>query len=114
MSMTARQLLQHNKSDPSMNLVQQVALGHLQYNYDTWKRNRSLQHSAVLFNCVWSFLGTVVMKVIATDADQVNTSHSKIHYSIAQQTNIGGMFYINSETGEVRVQRNTLDREVRY
>ncbi|KAL6104615.1 dsg1 [Pungitius sinensis] len=55
--------------------------------------------------------GTVVMKVIATDDDEENSLHSKIHYSIVEQSNTAGMFLINPETGEVRVQRNTLDRE---
>lgn len=50
------------------------------------------------------------MRVIATDDDQENTLNSQIYYSIAQQS--AGMFSINSATGEVFVQRNTLDREV--
>lgn len=54
------------------------------------------------------------MKVIATDADQENTLHSKIRYSIVEQSNTGGMFSINSETGVVTVRQNTLDREVRH
>ncbi|KAM7379389.1 hypothetical protein PAMP_004945 [Pampus punctatissimus] len=58
-----------------------------------------------------SHAGTVVMQVIATDADQENTLYSKIYYSIVEETNIGGMFYIDSQTGMVIVQRNTLDRE---
>lgn len=52
------------------------------------------------------------MKVIATDDDQENTLYSMIHYSIVEQSNMAGMFYINSETGELFVQQNTLDREV--
>ncbi|TKS79694.1 Desmoglein-2 Cadherin family member 5 HDGC [Collichthys lucidus] len=55
--------------------------------------------------------GTVVMRVIATDADEENTPHSQIFYSIVQESNVGGMFAINSQTGEVMVQRSTLDRE---
>ncbi|KAM8850390.1 desmoglein-2-like protein [Spinachia spinachia] len=55
--------------------------------------------------------GTVVMKVIATDDDEKNSLHSKIHYSIVEQSNTAGMFFINSQTGEVLVRRNTLDRE---
>nr|XP_046264008.1 desmoglein-2-like [Scatophagus argus] len=58
-----------------------------------------------------SAAGTVVMKVIATDADQPNTLHSAIHYSIVEQSNIGGMFFINSQTGEIMVRQSTLDRE---
>lgn len=54
------------------------------------------------------------MRVIATDADQENTLHSKIYYSIVEQSNTGGMFLINSETGVVTVRQNTLDREVRH
>ncbi|KAM9323251.1 desmoglein-2-like protein [Pholidichthys leucotaenia] len=55
--------------------------------------------------------GTLVMKVIATDADQENTLHSQISYSIMEQSSTVGMFYIIPETGEVRVRQNTLDRE---
>uniref|UniRef100_A0A3Q3X8L9 Cadherin domain-containing protein n=1 Tax=Mola mola TaxID=94237 RepID=A0A3Q3X8L9_MOLML len=58
-----------------------------------------------------SATGTVVMKVIATDDDQVNTLHTKIFYSIVEQANTAGFFRINSQTGDVTVQRNTLDRE---
>lgn len=52
------------------------------------------------------------MKVIATDADEENTPHTMIHYSIVEDT--AGMFFINSQSGEVMVQQNTLDREVRH
>lgn len=54
----------------------------------------------------------VVMKVIATDDDQEDTLYSMIHYSIVEQSDMAGMFYINSQTGELLVQQNTLDREV--
>ncbi|KAF1383815.1 hypothetical protein PFLUV_G00135730 [Perca fluviatilis] len=54
---------------------------------------------------------TVVMKVIATDADQENTPHSKISYKIVGQSSTAGMFSIISETGEVIVRQSTLDRE---
>lgn len=52
------------------------------------------------------------MKVIATDDDQEDTLYSMIHYSIVEQSDMAGMFYINSQTGELLVQQNTLDREV--
>lgn len=52
------------------------------------------------------------MKVIATDADQEGTPHSKIFYKIASESNPDGLFYINSQTGEVMVQQSSLDREV--
>ncbi|CAG5896669.1 unnamed protein product [Menidia menidia] len=55
--------------------------------------------------------GTVVMKVIATDADEINTLHSKISYKIESRSNAAGMFYMNSRTGEVLVRSTTLDRE---
>uniref|UniRef100_UPI0037E909E1 desmoglein-2-like protein n=1 Tax=Semicossyphus pulcher TaxID=241346 RepID=UPI0037E909E1 len=58
-----------------------------------------------------SSTGVVVMKVNATDNDQENTLNSKISYSIVQQSNTEGMFYMNSQTGEVMVRQNTLDRE---
>lgn len=60
----------------------------------------------------WSLLGTVVMKVVVTDADQPGTPHTKIHYQIASESNPDGLFYINSQTGEVMVQQGILDREV--
>ncbi|CAL1579583.1 unnamed protein product [Knipowitschia caucasica] len=60
-----------------------------------------------------STVGTVVMRVIATDADQANTLHSQMFYSILQESNSGGMFGINARTGEVTVLRNTLDRETK-
>lgn len=66
----------------------------------------------LMFHSYWWFLGTVVMKVVATDDDQENTSHSAIAYRIAEQSNQGGMFYISPQTGEIIVQRSTLDREV--
>lgn len=52
------------------------------------------------------------MKVIATDADQEDTPHSKISYKIASESNPDGLFYINSRTGEVMVQQSSIDREV--
>ncbi|XP_034411816.1 desmoglein-2-like [Cyclopterus lumpus] len=58
-----------------------------------------------------SAAGTVVMRVIATDDDEKNTLNSKMHYSIVEQSNTAGMFFINSQTGEVQVRQNTLDRE---
>ncbi|XP_037643752.1 desmoglein-2-like isoform X2 [Sebastes umbrosus] len=58
-----------------------------------------------------SAAGTVVMRVIATDADQENTANSQIHYSIVESSNTAGLFSINSQTGEVMVRQNTLDRE---
>lgn len=54
------------------------------------------------------------MKVIATDDDEKNTLHSKMYYSIVEQSSSAGMFFINSQTGEVQVRQNTLDREVRH
>lgn len=104
--MTAHQSLKHAKSDLSMNLVQQVFYSFI-YLFIFY------QYKVVLFNYLWSFLGTFVMKVIATDADQENTAHSRIYYSIVEESSTAGMFLINSQTGEVTVRQNTLDREVR-
>ncbi|KAM6919718.1 desmoglein-2-like protein isoform 2-T2 [Lycodopsis pacificus] len=58
-----------------------------------------------------SAAGTVVMKVIATDDDEAGSLNSKMYYSIVEQSNTAGMFFINSQTGEVQVRHNTLDRE---
>ncbi|XP_054623900.1 desmoglein-2-like protein [Dunckerocampus dactyliophorus] len=60
-----------------------------------------------------SAIGTVVMKVIATDADDENSINSKIAYRIVETRSSAGMFSINSQSGEVSVQRNTLDREAK-
>uniref|UniRef100_A0A4W5MFL5 Cadherin domain-containing protein n=1 Tax=Hucho hucho TaxID=62062 RepID=A0A4W5MFL5_9TELE len=54
---------------------------------------------------------TVVMKVNATDADEVNTLHSQIYYSIVEKSASDKMFAINYQTGEILVRRTTLDRE---
>ncbi|KAM9458364.1 desmoglein-2-like protein [Salvelinus alpinus] len=54
---------------------------------------------------------TVVMKVLATDADEVNTPHSQIYYSIVQKSSSDSMFAINYQTGEIMVRQTTLDRE---
>ncbi|XP_077472123.1 desmoglein-2-like protein isoform X2 [Stigmatopora argus] len=60
-----------------------------------------------------SAAGTVVMKVIATDADQENTLASQLYYTIVETSSSAGMFFIHSQTGEVTVVRNTLDRETK-
>uniref|UniRef100_A0A3Q3FSP1 Desmoglein-2-like n=1 Tax=Labrus bergylta TaxID=56723 RepID=A0A3Q3FSP1_9LABR len=51
--------------------------------------------------------------VIVTDADEENSINSRISYSIVGQSNTAGMFFMNSQTGEVMVRQNTLDREVK-
>lgn len=56
--------------------------------------------------------GTVVMRVIATDADQENTINSKIFYRIKEESNRAGIFFINCNTGEIIVQKSALDREI--
>ncbi|XP_029380665.1 desmoglein-2-like [Echeneis naucrates] len=60
-----------------------------------------------------SATGTVIMKVIATDADEENTIRSQIYYSIVEQSSTAGLFFINSQTGEVMVRSNNLDRETK-
>lgn len=87
-----------------------ISLGNWKHLLFSQKRRVELQHSAP----ICSFLGTVVMKVIATDADQENTPHSKISYKIDSESNKDGLFYINSQTGEVMVQQSSLDREVSH
>lgn len=52
------------------------------------------------------------MRVIATDDDQAGTPNSQIFYSIAAESNSAGMFRMNPTTGEIFVERNSLDREV--
>ncbi|XP_051738539.1 desmoglein-2-like protein isoform X2 [Ctenopharyngodon idella] len=53
---------------------------------------------------------TFIMKITATDADEEGTLHTKISYSIVEESH-AGMFYINQETGQIFVMHNTLDRE---
>ncbi|NP_001410785.1 desmoglein-2-like protein precursor [Danio rerio] len=53
---------------------------------------------------------TLVMSITATDADEEGTLHTKIAYSIVEQSH-AEMFYINRETGGIYVMHNTLDRE---
>ncbi|XP_077414827.1 desmoglein-2-like protein [Vanacampus margaritifer] len=57
--------------------------------------------------------GTIVMSVIATDADQEGTINSQIYYSIVETSSSAGLFSIHSQTGDVSVLRNTLDRETK-
>uniref|UniRef100_A0A8P4KDP5 Desmoglein 2 n=1 Tax=Dicentrarchus labrax TaxID=13489 RepID=A0A8P4KDP5_DICLA len=58
--------------------------------------------------------GTLVGVITATDADQANSSHSKITYSIKKQEPSDGtdLFYIDRNTGSIYVKENTLDREI--
>ncbi|XP_034644671.1 5-hydroxyisourate hydrolase-like [Trachemys scripta elegans] len=69
------------------------------------------KNSVTLNSC----LGTSVMQVTATDADDsVNTYNGVITYSILQQIPEQphrGMFAINSETGVISVLGTGLDRE---
>uniref|UniRef100_A0AAY4CW34 Cadherin domain-containing protein n=1 Tax=Denticeps clupeoides TaxID=299321 RepID=A0AAY4CW34_9TELE len=59
-----------------------------------------------------SAVGTYVMKINATDADQPDTPNSQISYFIEEQSPAGSaMFYIKQETGEIYVMQNRLDRE---
>ncbi|XP_051553435.1 desmoglein-2-like protein [Myxocyprinus asiaticus] len=53
---------------------------------------------------------TFVITITATDADEPGTLHSKIAYSIVEQSH-ANMFYINRETGGIYVKYNSLDRE---
>ncbi|CAN2389463.1 Cadherins are calcium-dependent cell adhesion proteins [Pristimantis euphronides] len=55
--------------------------------------------------------GTLVMRVIATDADDVNTDNALLKYSIIQQEN-PEMFSINQDNGEIRTVQVGLDREM--
>uniref|UniRef100_A0A6Q2XA59 Cadherin domain-containing protein n=1 Tax=Esox lucius TaxID=8010 RepID=A0A6Q2XA59_ESOLU len=57
--------------------------------------------------------GIFVIKVNATDDDAPNTAFSQIRYSIKGTSNSGGMFSINAQTGEILVQKTTLDRETK-
>ncbi|XP_052597564.1 desmoglein-2 [Peromyscus californicus insignis] len=55
---------------------------------------------------------TLVMKIVATDADEPNTLNSKISYRIVSQEPANSpMFYLNKDTGEIYTTSFTLDRE---
>ncbi|XP_035761990.1 desmoglein-2-like, partial [Neolamprologus brichardi] len=55
--------------------------------------------------------GVVIMKIIATDADDERTKNAQLSYSIVEQANTAGLFWMNSHTGELTVQSTSLDRE---
>lgn len=57
--------------------------------------------------------GTSVMKVIATDADEIGNDNSLIAYSLLDQKPNHDMFYITKD-GIIKVKKSTLDREVVY
>ncbi|KAM4018572.1 cadherin-15 isoform 1-T1 [Anomaloglossus baeobatrachus] len=54
--------------------------------------------------------GTLVMRVIATDADDANTDNAQLKYSILHQDS-PEMFSIHQDTGEIRTVQVGLDRE---
>lgn len=58
------------------------------------------------------FSGTLVMRINATDADEPNNLNSKIAFRIVSQSP-SDAFYMNKDTGEVRVAKINLDREVK-
>ncbi|XP_075561319.1 desmoglein-2 [Pelecanus crispus] len=55
--------------------------------------------------------GTVVMRINATDADEPNNLNSKIAFRIVSQSP-SAAFSMNKDTGEVRVAKINLDREI--
>lgn len=52
------------------------------------------------------------MKVIATDADDIETPNAQISYRIDEKSTGAELFEINSKTGEIRVKKSSIDREV--
>lgn len=84
---------------------------HLKYVGDMASEKKKCHFICIIF---FHLIGTSVMTIIATDADEPNTIRSQIRYSIVEDSNSAGMFYINYQTGEVMVRKNTLDREVRH
>ncbi|XP_075684230.1 desmoglein-4-like [Rhinoderma darwinii] len=55
---------------------------------------------------------TLVMQIVATDADEENTVNSQIAYRIISQSpSDPAMFIMNQYTGQVFTMSNTLDRE---
>ncbi len=67
-----------------------------------------------VFVIALSFLATVVTQVVAKDADEPNTLHTKIAYSlINQEPNYGTVFFaVHKDSGTIYVNNPTLDREV--
>ncbi len=67
-----------------------------------------------VFVIALSFLGTFVTQVVAKDADEPNTPHTKIAYSlINQEPNYGTVFFaVHKDSGTISVNNPTLDREV--
>uniref|UniRef100_A0A8C2D560 Cadherin domain-containing protein n=1 Tax=Cyprinus carpio TaxID=7962 RepID=A0A8C2D560_CYPCA len=59
-------------------------------------------------------VGTFVTQVVAKDADEPNTLHTKIAYSlIKQEPNDGKLFFaVDKDNGNISVNNPTLDREV--
>ncbi|NXO57266.1 DSG2 protein, partial [Aramus guarauna] len=57
-----------------------------------------------------SEIGTIVMRINATDADEPNNPNSKIAFKILSQSP-SPAFSINKQTGEVQVTKINLDRE---
>ncbi|XP_058613070.1 desmoglein-2-like protein isoform X2 [Onychostoma macrolepis] len=59
-------------------------------------------------------VGTFVTQVVAKDADEPNTLHTKIAYSlIKQEPNNGTLFFaVHKDSGTISVKNPTLDREV--
>ncbi|XP_037538123.1 desmoglein-2 [Nematolebias whitei] len=60
-----------------------------------------------------SSAGTLVMKVIGTDADDKRLPHAQIAYQIDAKSNGANMFYIDSRTGDIKVKQSNLDRETK-
>lgn len=67
-----------------------------------------------VFVIALSFLGTFVTQVVAKDADEPNTLHTKIAYSLIKQEPNNGMlfFAVHKDSGTISVNNPTLDREV--
>ncbi|KAL6102209.1 cdh5 [Pungitius sinensis] len=59
-----------------------------------------------------SSIGTKVVEVTATDADDPSTANGELRYSLAPQGDFAA-FNIHSETGVITCRTNTLDRETK-
>lgn len=64
-----------------------------------------MANSVVMFNTTGTFVG----KVNATDRDQEGTDHVLIRYSLLSNTDL---FAINSQTGDITLRTDALDRQV--
>lgn len=64
-------------------------------------------------NLLFKHIGTVVGTVCATDKDEPDTMHTRLKYSILEQTPPSpGLFSVHPDTGVITTVSHYMDREV--